>query len=269
MKLIGKLFLGFIAIVGIGLGAVFYFTSGLVEEAERFFAYARSGNGPEAYAMLSQEFKRTTSAQQLEEFLKVSGLNQVEKASWTSRNIRSGQGAIEGAVTTSAGSAIPLKISFVKEEGQWKILGFRKTQAGIQDASSQTGQSPIASSQASLPPEQEQLSLVKEAMRAFGQSINEKSMTTFHEHISNLWKTQYDVAKLEQAYKSVYSIEGDLVKISKLSPVFSKAAILDEQGVMHITGFFPTKPSQVNFQQRFIREGTKWKLLGFNINISN
>ncbi len=262
MKLLLKLVGGFVVLLVGGIAAVFYLTSGMVDEVDSFFAAVKERNTEQAYEMLAGEFKRTTSLEALDQFLHGADLYGAKETNWTNRQFSGDQGTVNGSVTTASGSTTPLEISFVKEEGQWKILGIHKVQAGLQE---KTADGKLA---LSLPPEEAQVKLVKEAMRNFGVSINAKDMTAFHQHISQMWQSQFDTAKLEQAFGKLYEMDGDLTKVSNLSPVFQEPAKLDEKGVMHIAGFFPTTPKQVKFEQKYIQEGTQWKLLGFNINIT-
>lgn len=257
-----KIIAGFFIVVGLGVGAVFYFTSALSDEADEFFAAVQKEEYQTAYGRLSSEFQKATSVDELTGFLKQTGLTEISDHSWGKRNISMDQGTLSGTVSTKAGSTFPFEMTFVKEGGAWKILNMHKTSAGA----SESNENSVA--KGTLPPEAQQIALVQKALFAFGESIKEKNMTKFHNHISQLWRNQYTVEKLDDAYKSIYAIEGDLTKISKLSPIFDQSVTLDQNGVMKIAGHFPTEPHLLNFEQKFIREGTDWKLLGFSINFT-
>jgi hypothetical protein len=53
--------------------------------------------------------------------------------------------------------------------------------------------------------------------------------------------------------------------LDSFQPVISSEARVDENGVLLIAGHYPTQPSQVNFEQKFIYEGVSWRLIGFKI----
>ena len=40
---------------------------------------------------------------------------------------------------------------------------------------------------------------------------------------------------------------------------------VDDVGVLLLSGYYPTKPSQVYFEHKYIYEGVSWKLVGFKI----
>ena len=42
---------------------------------------------------------------------------------------------------------------------------------------------------------------------------------------------------------------------------------IGEHGELILKGYFPTKPDQVYFEQKYLYEGLGWKLFGFSINV--
>ena len=59
--------------------------------------------------------------------------------------------------------------------------------------------------------------------------------------------------------------EGEL--LDNYSPSFDEKASINEDGVLVIKGRYPTQPSQVYFEQKYITEGQDWKVIGLNVNI--
>lgn len=266
MKLIFKIFGGVVLFIALAIGAVFYFTSGLIDEAESFISKLQERNTEDAYSMLSSEFKRLTSQKEFSNFLTANDLLGMENASWGKREVDMSQGKLSGILTTASGGSLPMDFHFVREDSSWKILGIHRPEAGLQP--SEKSQTVAALSADKLPSEEVQVTLVQDALREFGESVNAKDMTNFHRFISRTWQSQYDVAKLDEAYRGLYEMPGDLTKVSQLSPIFKAPTHFDERGVMIISGYFPTSPQKVNFEQKFIPEGTGWKLLGFSIQLT-
>jgi len=117
-----------------------------------------------------------------------------------------------------------------------------------------------------LPSEIEQAELVSRTINVFAVSVNEKSMQKFYDHISSLWKKQLSVKKLDQAYGKLFGVVGaNLTVLSHHRPHFSSQTVIDENGVLLLTGHYHTKPTSVLFQQKYIYEGLSWRLLGFSI----
>ncbi|MCB0354938.1 MAG: hypothetical protein KDD64_15500 [Bdellovibrionales bacterium] len=257
MKTLGKILLTLIVLIGIAVGAALYFTAGLVDVGDQFVTQIEGGQVQEAYDSLSEGFKSTTTQDEFVRFLSQSGIVNVGSVEWGARSIHNDQGELEGTVTTKLGAAIPLKFLFIRENGSWKILGIRKAAAGLSPEQIKTGKG--------APSEKEQVQMVKDTMVAFGTAVNESSMQSFHSFISQLWASQFTVEKLDQAYGSLYGKGMDFTSLVNFPPVFSHPGALDENGILIIDGYFPTKPEQLHFSQKYILEGFGWKLFGLSI----
>ena len=243
-------------ICAIAIGAVFLMTGGMVEVADQFFAAVKANDIETAYSYLSEDFKATTSKEELQRYLARNALAQFKEANWSERSVKGGRGILTGSITTVSGGVVPVKVSFVKGESGWKIYSVQKPAAGLQEEASQE-----------MPSKAEQRKLVRSAMQIFAVSANEKSMKKFHDAISTMWRKQYSVAKLDEAYGPIMKIGVDLTILRNINPVFDQKTALDEDGVLLLKGHYPTKPNRVYFEQKYIYQGLDWKLLGFNINI--
>jgi hypothetical protein len=252
-----KIISAIIVVIAIALGAVFYFTADMVTAADNFFNSVEQGNVDEAYSKLSEDFKNSTSESELIQFLQLHGFDKFKQASWDSRSINGGSGTLKGSITTESDGVIPVSIDFVKTNGGWKIYSMVKPQSGIQ-----TESSPLQ-----VPDEQNQVKLVNESMLVFAQSVKEKSMSKFHQHVSNVWQQSYTIAQLDEAFGVFYELESDLRILKNFSPVFDSKPIVNDEGNMVISGQYPTKPSKMYFKQTYVYEGLSWKLIGFSANI--
>lgn len=245
------------AVVLLGLGGVIYFTAGMVDTAEKFFTCLRDDQYQQAYGLLSRDFKATTSMDELKAYVAKNGMNDYRAASWDNRSINGSRGTLTGSITTESGEVIPVTLNFVKGESGWKIYSLEKPSSGLLDESNNH----------TIPDEKEQVRLVAKSMHEFAESVNQKSMQQFHQYISNLWRSQFSVKQLDDAYGSLYASGTDLTVLDRLSPQFTQKASIDENGVLLLQGVYPTRPSKVSFSQKYIYEGFGWKLMGFNINI--
>ena len=55
--------------------------------------------------------------------------------------------------------------------------------------------------------------------------------------------------------------------LDNLTPVFDENPTIDKNGVLLIKGHYPTQPNQVLFEQKYIFEGSSWKLVGLKVQI--
>lgn len=240
-----------VAFVAIIVFIAFRATAGIVETADHFFAATRIDNVPGARIYLSDAFNRNVAETQLRAIIERSGFGRMRDVSWNSRSIENGRGKLEGELTTSDGTRLPLTLLLVKEGDAWKIDEIGKT-AG--DAAA-----------ASLPTNAEQVALVRAAMHEFAVSANQKSMAHFRDSVSSLWQSQMSAADLDKAFRTFTDSGIDFLLLDRVSPQFDVQPAIDENGVLVIQGHYPTTPNQLFFTQKFVREGMEWKLIGLHL----
>ena len=256
LKLILKILSVFALFAALVIGAAFFFTADIVSEADRFFAKVANKNIESAYQDTSDAFRQATSLSELEQFFVSSKINQYKQASWSSRSVQNGAGQLLGIITTKDDSEIPLRVEFVKQGGAWKIQGIFLNH---QNASKTLPGIP--------PSNDEAVKMVRSAMKVFGAAVDGRDMRAFHEFISSLWKEQYTIEMLEEAYKPLYDIEARFEVLNNLLPVFDSQPEIAQDGILEISGYYPTNPSRLFFWQRYVMEGGEWKLLGLRVNI--
>jgi len=256
MKKFLKVVLGIIAVVVLAIAAVFYFTADMVKVADGFFEAVKSRDISKAYSYLSDDFKANTSQEALSDFLSKSGLISFKSASWQNRSTSGGRGELTGSINTQSGGVVPLKLSFVKGESGWKIYSIEKPQAGIQDQ--KAGQ---------VPSESDQVKLVAETMHQLAICVNEKNMEKFYAYSSNRMQKEYTPKKLDEAFAPFFNIGADLTVLDNVSPIFDEKPSMNEENVLLINGYYPSKPNQVFFRQEYVYEGLGWKLLGLKVQI--
>jgi hypothetical protein len=255
MKTWMKVLLGIVGVVVVAVAAAIYFTAGMVDTADGFFAAVKQKDIAKARGYLAEEFKTNTDERALSEFLSKSAIMNFKESSWSSREVSGGRGELVGSITTDSGGAVPLKVSFVKENGAWKIYSLQKPVAGVQTESS----SPSA------PAKADGVALVKQSIHDFVVSVDKKNMEHFRGTVSQLWRKQITTEKLNEAFKPIMDSGANWAVLDSFEPVLSSDGKVDDNGVLLLAGHYPTKPRQVYFEQKFIYEGVAWKLVGFKI----
>jgi hypothetical protein len=258
MKTLLKIVIGIAVAFVLAVGAMFWMTSGLVGTADGFFKAVRAENLGVARDFLSEDFRASTDEATLREFLTRSAILHFKEAHWSNRQISFGRGELNGSVQTDSGGVVPIKLIFVKERGDWKIYGIQKPTAGLQSADT----SPT------MPSESAQMELVKLSMHDFVVSLNTKSMAHFRETIAPMWQRQATVGQLDNTFGKLYGFGAALTVLEGLNPIMEGAPTIDDQGILKLTGYYPTHPDRVSFEQQFVYTGISWKLVGFSINSS-
>jgi hypothetical protein len=255
LKKLLKILLGVVAVFVIAVAVLFYVTSGMVDTADAFFNAVKKKDIATARSYLAEDFKASTDETALTEFLTKGAILNFKEASWSNRQTSGGRGELNGSITTDTGGVVPVKMMFVKENGAWKIYAIQKPTAGLQ----------AADSSPTVPSTADQIGLVKQSMHDFVASVEKKDMGDFRKTVSQMWQKQFSTEQFNQAFKSIIDAGAHWSVLNQVEPVLASDANVDENGVLSLTGYYPTRPSQVKFEQKYIYEGTSWKLMGFSI----
>lgn len=284
-----KILIGFLVFVVAIVVLVFYATSGMTDSAENFLKEAGAKQYDKAYSMLSEDFKKATSKEEMIAFLKDAGLDSYKSASWGNRSFEGKRGELEGSITTASGGAVPLTIKFIKAaDGNWQIYAISKPQAGTQIESSQKKQAntkeetskratqaaPAANAEpAKVPIEgkpadsKSYINLTKETIHDFAASINKKNMEAFRNTTASLFQDQFSVEQFNQAFKSFMDMGIDFTVLDTMQPIFDPKPAIDSDGVLLIKGYYETKPNRFYFDLRYVQESGEWKLVRINADI--
>jgi len=255
MKKWVKILIGIVAVFVVAVSTVFYLTSGMVDTADAFFKAIKQQDIAKARSYLSEDFKASTDEAALKNFLSKGAILNFKEASWSNRQYSGGRGELNGSITTNTGGVVPVKMMFVKENNAWKIYAIQKPTAGLQSEDT----SPTT------PTKSDQIALVKQSMHDFVVSVGKKDMTHFRSTISQLWQKQVTTEQLNQAFKSIIDSGANWSVLDGYQPLMSSDSKVNENGILTLAGHYPTQPSEVYFEQKYIYEGVAWKLFGFNI----
>lgn len=256
IKIIGVI----IAFVAILISAVFIMTSGLTDITSAFFREVKSRNFDKASAYLSEDFKAETSQEELVKFLESNSFLEYKEATWNSRSISDGKGELEGTIVTESGGVLPVKITFVKENGEWKIYSIFKQHSGLA----------LQNAKSAIPDKKELGSLVNESMIKFGEAIKAKHFEDFYLHIAKLWQDQASAAGLKEPFKAIMDANVDILPSLKVDDiVFDKEPLVDNNGFLRVSGHYENQVLAINFDLSYVQETSVWKLAGIEVGIKS
>ncbi len=270
MKKWVKILLSVVAVIILTISLVFYFTAGMVDAADAFFMAVKEKDMVKARTYLAEDFKANTNDKALTEFLSSNALLNFKESSWSDRQVNDdGRGELNGSITTETGGLVPIKMTFVKEKDEWKIYAIEKPAAGLQTESTTTAASTANSGSVSsgtgIPDKAQQTAMVKQAMHDFLISVAKKDMTHFRNTVSELWQKQFTVEMLNQGFKQIIDSDANWGVLEKEEPILTAEVKADKDGVIVLSGYYATKPSQVKFEQKYIQEGNVWKLISLSV----
>lgn len=126
-----KILLGILAFIVFVVILAFVLTKSISDVANKQLQALRQGDMVGAYALTSKDFRAQTSLEDFEKFVKkYPSLKNNLKSSWSERTINNGQGTLKGKLTATDGGVTPIEYHLVKENNEWKILGFSLHNAG-------------------------------------------------------------------------------------------------------------------------------------------
>jgi len=72
-------------------------------------------------------------------------------------------------------------------------------------------------------------------------------------------------ADLAQNFIDLRRRKFDLFTVALAAPQLTAPPALDDHGMLRLTGFFPTRPLQINFDLLFQNSGGQWRLFGISV----
>jgi hypothetical protein len=72
-------------------------------------------------------------------------------------------------------------------------------------------------------------------------------------------------ADLSQSFSDLRRRNFDLYGAALLSPQLTALPALDQRGFLHLAGYFPTRPQQINFDLLFANVANQWRLFGISV----
>lgn len=245
---------GCIAIVIGGLIAiVFRMTAGLVGAADGFFAAMKAHDLNRAKTYLAEDFRASTTDSELEQFIQRSALAHYSSSSWLTRKVENNRGYLEGTISTDTGGAIPLKVSGIRERGEWKIYSISKPDAGL--TSAEPRQMPSAADQARL---------IKASTHSLADAVARKDFHAFYATVGGLWQKQMTPEQFQAAFQSLIDSGGNFLVLDQLDPAIVRSGF-DANGILEVTARYATTPKALTVEDRYLYEGLDWKLVGLEV----
>ena len=119
-----------------------------------------------------------------------------------------------------------------------------------------------------VPPEKELKALVRDSLLAFNEAVQEKSFAGFHKHeLATLFRNQTPLEKFTTVFQPFLDKGYDISNIAKSEPAFDEPAKIDSNGVLAVSGSYPTKPNKVSFKLKYLQEKSAWKVVGINVQV--
>ena len=180
---------------------------------------------------------------------------------------------LDARVVSRAGAATPLVVTLHREAGAWRVYSLKSPRSletglsenrftlvgqgtGFHDATSQP-----------LPDAKSVRRLIQETMTMFSDALQQRSFAEFYENVSVAWQKDLTQKQLQRAFQDFIDKGVNLQPVATLDPILDGPAQMTSDGLLLVSGRFPTQPLEVHFAFRFIYELPAWKLFGIDVNL--
>lgn len=268
------------------------------EAARRFFEQITAGNARAAYDSASYVFRAQQSPTFFETMLHQLGLDSIENATYGPPEARS-DGAVmrvQAEFQTKRTGKVPLVVSLVHDDGEWRVLSLRSPRQRltniVQDRFTMVGTPPVF-----IDPTQEHepasaaegRKLAHASLLAFNEAVQRKSFEEFFDQCAMRWQDQLarpgrpqampgrkrdplspkerelGAARLKHAFEAFVEQGVNIGGIAEMEPVLDRDPWVNTDGMLVVSGYYPTKPYRVLFSLRYWYELPLWRLFGIDV----
>ena len=150
---------------------------------------------------------------------------------------------------------VTFDLTYIYESSAWRLLGLN------------VKATPFVANTGKMPTDKELNTLALDSLLLFNAAIQTKSFESFYGKIAKLWQKEATPEQLLEIFQSFIDKEINIASIAKLAPTFEGTPTVNEDGLLVIKGSYPTQPSKVVFQLKYVYEDENWKLVGINVQV--
>ncbi len=109
------------------------------------------------------------------------------------------------------------------------------------------------------------LYLIRSTLLTLNDANRSGNYTVLRDLAAPDFQARNTAADLSQSFSDLRRRNFDLYGAALLAPQLTAVPTRDQRGFLHLTGFFPTRPQQINFDLMFADVTNQWRLFGIAI----
>ena len=164
-------------------------------------------------------------------------------------------------------------VTLCRESGAWRVSTVR-TPVNIETGLSANPFTPIGKGtgldrmvEGLMPDQQTIVAMVRETLLQFHDAIHQQSFEDFYGNVSHVWQEQLTLGMLTRTFESFLDQQPDLTGIRDLEMNFDVPPRFDSQGLLIVSGSYPTKPLRVTFSLTYHYDLPDWRVFGLKVNL--
>lgn len=139
------------------------------------------------------------------------------------------------------------------------------SEAGQAGALAQPAAQPAVQPAITVPPPEVLLVLVRTTLIALNQANITGNYTTLRDLGAPGLQANTTAATLAIAFTKLRNQNTDLSPVAVINPQLTEPPSITPQGLLKLSGFFPTQPLQITFQLQFQPVNGRWRLFGMSV----
>lgn len=171
----------------------------------------------------------------------------------------SGRLVLEGFFPTQP-TRVAFTLKHIREGGEWRLIG---VSVRLETAPS-PGAAALASP-AAIPPEGDLAALTHRSMKLFAAAVARDDFSELYAALATAWKRQTSPSDLRSSFGTFVDKQIPLTVVDTSAPVFTAPPGIDSDGLLRVTGHYPTRPMRVLFTLHFLHEESQWRLAGIEV----
>jgi hypothetical protein len=108
--------------------------------------------------------------------------------------------------------------------------------------------------------------LLRSTLNTLNDALQTGNYTVLRDMGAPGFREANSAARLSQLFATIGAQGLDLSAVSIIAPQLSEAPTLDQaKGMLHLKGYFPGTPVQINFEMLYQAVGGRWRLFGLSV----
>jgi hypothetical protein len=243
------------------------------EAAKRFLQQVADGQTDAAYQSASFFFQAQESQKSFAGTARELGLVGASQFELTPLENDAKTAKLNASITSAKGKKLQFVVTMNDESNDWRMYSIRTprdTQTGLsKNEFSLVGKS-VAFNDAfaqPMPPDKTISRIVRDSMILFSEAIRQRSFKEFYDNVSLAWQADLTLKQLQRAFQNYIDNDVNMSGVADLEPVFDAPPQMTSDGLLIVSGHYPSQPMQVVFNLKFIYELPNWKLFGVSVDL--
>jgi hypothetical protein len=108
--------------------------------------------------------------------------------------------------------------------------------------------------------------LIRSTLLSLNDALRTGNYTVLRDLASPSFREANNAGRLHQIFSNLSAQRIDLSAVAILSPKLAQAPGIDRDKRLHIAGYFPGEPIQIDFELVFEAVASQWRLFGVSVN---